>query len=462
MTIALLGCIFLMAPFVSLWKRELFVFFVLLIASQLLGLIHEFDFGFAGYFDINAIIVILSGFAIGMSANRLREIRGSVLAKYFIPIVILWIYGTMGPYWRGHSSLFYSIKYSKQFLSYISYFAVFLFLRNQKQVDRSWKFIGWLAVYLSVFEIAGICTRGYVFSLFQYDYRPEPPIFYKVYPPVYTVMIIAFLQVLYELLFNKKRTGRAWVFYVVNSLGILFTFFRSYYLALCAAIPLVLAMKGSLGKAAKSAVLIGVVVGVSTLGIAGISSKNLGLGDAFDSFIGSGVRELVHHTGGSLVGRDIVSQGRMAIAHERYWMGWGFIDKDSEMGRRMGRRLGRGLGLGAVGGVDTGMIDKGYLDVEMKFGMIGLVVLYGTMSFLGLRLVRLLRSVDDIKFQARIFAAAAFVFILIIVQYVHASLTYQFAVLPLSIILGLIDRESMLLRKRTKSSEAPPVTGGSK
>jgi hypothetical protein len=310
-----------------------------------------------------------------------------------------------------------------------------------------------MAVYLSVFELAGNVSRGYVFSLFQYTYRPEQSIFYKVYPPIYTVMVIAFFQAIYGLLFDSKRRIKAWVYLAVNGLGILLTFFRSYYLALCAAIPLVFALKGSLAKALKSTAVIGLVSAASVFAIFVISNKQWSLGDTFDSFVGSGLTELTRHTGGSLVGRDIVSQGRMAIAQERYWMGWGFIDKDSEIGRRLGRRLNRGF----IGGTDIGMVDKGYLDVAMKFGVIGCVLLYGTTVLMGLRLVRLLRSVADVTFQARIFAAAALAFVLLIVQYVHADLTRQFGVLPLSIILGLIDREYTLRKRKERSAQEPSI-----
>ena len=438
-TIIILCSVFVIAPILSLWRREFLVFFILLVASQALGLIHEYSFGVKGYFDINSIIVIISAFAVLASFQRVGDLRKSIFVKYFVPILLLWSYGIIYPWAAGYSSLFYSIKASKAYMNFFCFFAVFLFIRNEKQINLSWTFIGWLAVYYSIFEILGNLSYGYVFSFFQYTYRPEQTIFHKVYLPVYTVMLIFFFLALYHLLFKMKKTRKVFSL-IIYTLGVFLTFFRAYILGLCFVIPFILVMKGDKKKAIFSTSILISLIAVSLLILLTLSSGSKGYGNLFHSFVSSGIEELYYYRGGSLVGRDAVARGRKIIVEKKLWTGWGFLDKDSNMGKKLRPFVG------AAGAGELGFVDKGYLDVVSKFGIIGCVILYGTFVLVFFRLIGLLKAEKSLDFQAKVFACAGCVLIFLCVQLTHADLTRQYGILPLSIIMGLIDREYMLLK----------------
>ena len=418
--------------------RAMYIFFILLTASQVLGIVHEYDFGIAGYSDINSILVLLFIVAIVTSLNYFKDFEKTLFLKPFVIIMLLGFYGIIYPYSNGSSSLFYSVKASKEYLNYLAYFAVFLFIRNQKEIDLSWKFIVWLATYYTIIELAGNISHGYVLSILQYIYRPEEKIFTVVVLPIYTVIIVMFFVSIFKFLIIKKQRIFKIFSLVFYTLGVLLTFFRVYILGATASIYILLLFKGQITKAFTSLIVILFMLSAAVLSLFLYSGK-LSYSKIFDEFVGSGVTELYHYEGGSLIGRDTVTEGRRKLIKQRPWFGFGFLDKKSELGIKIKHLVGE------AGAGEIGFVDKGYLDVVAKFGLIGCIIFYGAFIIIILRHLRILTEIDSLDFQAKVFASAGLIFTFLMAQFTHADLTRQFGIVPLSIIVALIEREYKLL-----------------
>ncbi len=122
------------------------------------------------------------------------------------------------------------------------------------------------------------------------------------------------------------------------------------------------------------------------------------------------------------------------------YVGYGFIDKDSEAGILFRKQI--------IGDL-LGFIDKGDLDVALKFGYLGQVLLYGTFAYFSWSLIRIARQNIQPLLSVRCLALATTVIVFLVVQPVHAPLTYSFGLLPFGIALGLIDRERILAMRKT-------------
>jgi hypothetical protein len=120
------------------------------------------------------------------------------------------------------------------------------------------------------------------------------------------------------------------------------------------------------------------------------------------------------------------------------YLGFGFIDKDSEYGQRVQR---------LVAGKTLGFLDKGNVDVVLKFGYVGAATLYGTVAALMVTLVALARRHGRTLLGVRALTVSAVLVVFLIVQPVHAPLTYSFGLLPLGLALGLLDREQWLINR---------------
>ena len=441
MTTFLLIITFLVITFILIFfKRSFLVFSIFLIASQAFGFFHEYSFGFSGYFDINSILVIIYITTILFSLKNWKQLGSSIFLKFFVGLFVLWLFGVLYPYFLNFSALFYSIKESKEYLNYLSFFSVYLFLNSESELSFAWYSIQFFAIYFCFLEILYIFLGPSTFSFIQYTWRPEQSAFIKVYIPVFTIIIIFFFYHFYNFILIKHSFYR-FIALMIFGLGILFTFFRAYILSTLFSIPSLLFFIQKRIKSLYSIIIIIPVLFTSLLVIS-LHSTSINFLDVFDSFVGSGIRELYHYEGGSLQGRDAATQGRYELIKQRPYFGWGFLDKDSSMGKKIRKKVGYFSGAGEIG-----FVDKGYLDVIAKFGIVGSIIFYAIFICIFFKLIKFIRSSEDYFLSSILFAAAGLVFVFIGSQLTHANLTRQFGILPLSIILAIIDKHHYLTSK---------------
>jgi hypothetical protein len=422
-----------------LFSRGTAVLLLLLPASQMLGLIDPLAIAAKGIFDIHLFILIITLGLILLSAHRLRELSLATFVIPYLILLLLWIYGVVFPVATNNSSLFYSLKASKEFMTAFTYFGVFLFLRTERDVEWGWRFLLWLGLYYSGLEILSQVLGETLLKHMTFDYRREAHWFWKVYVSFWPVILITFLHAFFELTQYARRSHLS---LFLGTCGILLTFFRSYLIGVVGAIPLCLLLaRQSVLRIASKGLLLGGMIAVAILVVTLLISGSLdSMGKMFDLFISSGFDEIQTQKSGALEGREVYAKERRKILNGSPYVGYGFIDKDSEAGILFRKQI-----IGEL----LGFIDKGDLDVALKFGYLGQVLLYGTFAYLSWSLIRIARQNIQPLLSVRCLALATTVIVFLVVQPVHAPLTYSFGLLPFGIALGLIDRERILAMRKT-------------
>lgn len=419
----------------TMLNRAAYILLFLLPASQVFGLIDADWLVAKGVFDYNALFMIIIIAGVAMSLSRLPELQGRLFAAPILVFMGLWLYGVLYPVYQHYSTLFYSLKASREFVTLLAYFSVFLVLRTQAHVEQGWRFIYLVALFYSAIEIAALPLGDKLMQYFNYPYGLDGEYFWHVGLPFWSVILIAFMTTFFEFALGASRPmWRLWL----SGIGLLLTFFRSYLLAAMAAIPVVLLLSGQglLRTAGKGMMLMGLLAAL-LLGLGVLIGGGEGLKQISEEFVISGVTEAMTDTGGSLGGRARYVKDREKIFEESPYLGYGFIDKESDLGKVFRARMTYG---------DTlGFVDKGDIDLKLKFGYVGTIVLVLTVLFIVTRLVRLARDDWPLTFKARCLSLATILLVFLIVQPVHAPLTYSFALLPFAITLGLVEREYYLL-----------------
>ncbi len=417
-----------------LFSRGAAVLLLLLPASQMLGLVDPMAIAVKGSFDIHLYIVIFTLGLTLMSVHRLGELCRAVFIIPFLLLGFLWIYGVVFPVATDNSSLFFSLKASKEFMSVFTYFGVFLFLRTEKDVEWGWRCLLWLGLYYSGLEILSQVLGETLLRHLSFDYRREAHWFWKVYVSFWPVIVIAFLHSFFEM---TQSIGRSHIGLALSICGILLTFFRSYLLGLLGAIPLCLLLaRQRLGKiTAKAALLGGIILMAVVVVTILIGGDFESMERMFDQFVSSGINELQTQKGGAIEGREAFAKDRRRILNDSPYLGYGFIDKESKAGIAFQKQ---------IKGDMLGFIDKGDLDVALKFGHLGQILLYGTFLYFSVNLIRLARQNIQPLFSVRCLSLATTVIVFLVVQPVHAPLSYSFGLLPFGIAMGLIERERVL------------------
>ncbi|MDF0666485.1 MAG: O-antigen ligase family protein [Nitrospira sp.] len=429
-----LAAVVALGSLLFVFSRGTAVLLMLLPASQMLGLVDPMSIAVKGIFDIHLYIVLVTLGLVLLSLPRLRELYQATFIVPYLILCLFWIYGVALPVVAENSSLFLSLKASKEFMSVFSYFGVFLFLRTEKDVEWGWRCLLGLGLYYSGLEILSQVFGETLLKQMSFDYRREAHWFWKVYVSFWPVIVITFLHSFFEL---TQSAGRANIRLVLTLCGILLTFFRSYLLGVLGAIPVCLLLVRQrlvkiLSKAAQLGSLIAASVWVVAIVIGGSFDA---IERMFDQFISSGINEFQSQKGGAIEGREVFARERRIILNKNPYVGYGFIDKDSKAGLLFQKQ---------IKGDMLGYIDKGDLDVALKFGYPGQFLLYGTFVCFSWCLIQLARQKIRPLLTVRCLSLAATIFVFLVVQPVHAPLTYSFGLLPFGIALGLIEREKMI------------------
>lgn len=420
------------------FSRGAAVLLLLLPASQVLGLVRSTSIAERGVVDVHLILALVILGLIIVSLNHLHDV---MKARLILPVLVLigfWIYGVVYPLRHDESTLFYSVKASKEFITVFSYFAILLFLRTERDVLWGWRCLLGLGLYYSILEVAVQVSGEGLLTHLTFDYQREGRWFWKVFVSFWPVILITFFHSFFGV---GLRVSRSYFSLLLSSFGLLLTFFRSYLLGAAGAIPLVLFLaRRGLGSIGFQMMFFGTVMGATILLAAFVAGGKFAVpGGVLDQFVLSGIRELQTQQGGSIEGREVFAQARREILQRSPYMGFGFIEKDSKAGRRFQEHM--------IG--DTlGFIDKGDVDTALKFGIVGRAVLYAMFAYVAWALIRLATQRLRPTLESRCLAMAATIVVYLVVQPFHAPLTYSFGLLPLGIALGLIDRERLLVLRQ--------------
>ena len=420
----------------NLIKKHFNTLTILLINSYLLGFIDRDSFGILNKFDLNAICLILYLYLIATNFS-LERLRHSIWAKYFIILLLLYVFGVFYPFLRGYSTLFWSIKEGKEYIHYLAFFAIYLSVRKESDLKWSWLYIVLLALYYGFLEIAYI-FGVYKINILHYLYRQDSVLgIVKVYQPIFSIVFLALFYLLWKSIIMKDRNYFQLVF--LFSAG-LYTAFRSYilgsFIALGACFLTMFKRQYFFKGSSLYALIVLFTIFIFSVTISGSMSKRFTKN--FDNYIFSGVREFVIQKGGSLEGRKAVNKFRWEYFNKQPWLGYGFIDKNSKLGLRIFKKY-RG---------ELTMIDTGYLDALIKFGIIGSLVFYGIFLRIVFLLIKIVKQSNSKKVKVQGAALFCFLITLLAAQVTHAGLTFSFGIVPLAIGMGLLDSKCYLQRQK--------------
>lgn len=413
-------------------NRAALILVIAVLGSSCFGLLDPLNFAVKGVFDNFLLFVLLFGLLSLISLKEFGRLQQGIFVWLVWLHVLLWVLGVLLPIIKGYSTAFFALKASKEFLMILAYFAVFLFIRTQQEVEQAWRFVFiWSAIY-SCIELAAQLLGASMWDLLTYALRPEPPFFWKIYPPFWIVILVTFLHLYYELALGlKSRIALLGLAFM----GLILTFFRSYLLATFVVVPalLFLAKQGVV----KTMIRISTFVAGSLICIV-LASLMFGGGlsaveKLADDFVFSAIRELQDQTGGSLAGRAVFAEEREKILEKSPYTGFGFIEKQSDFGRSVSKHLTGDM---------LGFIDKGDVDLKLKFGSVGfyfLLLVY--VFFIGKAILLVRKGGISPILKVRMLTVASLMTIYLLVLPVHAALTHGFAILPLFICLGLVDRQ---------------------
>jgi hypothetical protein len=416
-------------------SRGTLVLAMLVPGSQMFGLLDPMVFAVRGVLDIHLLIMMLCALVGVCAIGHARDFREAKFKRYILILGLLWIYGVIYPVSHGYSSLFLALKASKEFMTLFVYATVFLFLRTQQDVEAGWKVLIAFGILYSLIELAGLILGRTVLELLHFHYWQEGR-YWKVLLPFWPVILIACLHGLF---LHVLGLSRAYGSLLVCTFGLFLTFFRSYVLATLAVAPVVQALgPGRLSTLlSRGSVALASVAMVTLFAVVLVGGSGVSFGKVYDTFIGSGLAELRSQRGGSLEGREVFANERRRVLAMNPNFGFGFVDREAIGWLHLEQKLT---------GDHLGFIDKGDVDTAITFGRVGRVVLYGTFAALAIRLIRMARRTGSPQMAARCLALASTIGVFLVVQPVHAPLTYSFGLLPLGIGLGLLEREALLRR----------------
>lgn len=421
------------------WNRGAILAVILLPASELLGLLDPMSMAIKGVFDIHALTMI---FVMLMLVASMARVSDFGEAKFFAPFLVLaafWLYGWIMPVVRGESTALQSLEASKEFMMLFAYPAAFLFLRTQRELQLAWRLLIGLGAYYCVLEIVAQFAGPGLLNRLTYFYRADDFGLWKVYVQFWAVILYFFLYYFFLYLIGGRFR---FVMILLGAVGMFLTFYRSYLLAMVVAIPVVLMLaRASLTRMIKAGTgaLVGLfaVIAATAVLATGRTSDIAEIGDAL---VFSGIEDITRGSGGSLEGRREHGAELYNLADRRPWFGYGFINQQSQLASK--------LNLPGFSASVLGFVDKGAADIVVKFGYLGGALVYLTFGWIALRSIGIAIRAPVADLSSKALSIAAVIVISFIVQPVHAPLTYSFALLPLALAMGIVEREFLETQRR--------------
>lgn len=418
-----------------LWNRGAVVAVLLLPASEMLGFVDPMVFAVKGAFDIHSLAM---GVVIVMLLAGMARLGDLFRARFFAPFIILaalWLAGVSMPPLRGESSWFQALEASKEFMMILLYPATFLFLRTSREVRVAWWLLVGLGAYYCALEIIAQVAGVSLLHTLTYFFRPDDFGLWKVYVQFWAVILYFFLYYVFRW---AARGDFRPAMLLLGSAGMFLTFYRSYMLATMVAVPAVLLlarapMLGMLKAGIGGFVTLFAVVATAAVFVTGRGGD---VGGVADALVFSGIEEISRDSGGSLDGRREHSADLYRLAEQRPGFGYGFVNQEAPLAAK--------LNLPGFSASVLGFVDKGSADVLVKFGYVGGATLYLAFFWMLLRAIGIAKRHAFTDVSSKALSIAAVILISFIVQPVHAPLTYSFALLPLALALGIVDRERFL------------------
>lgn len=396
--------------FLDIKNPTYFVIFYLLLTTKFLGII---DFSLIqiqgmefGVFGINFLTTILSIKNLKLAKNKLG-ING-----FIILIFLLLVYGILKPVLFGVSGILQSLVASKEFWSYSILFYTIV-NKNKINVIKIISFVKILGVYLALIYIIGLVMPDLV-----------PPFYYtdsyvRVAYPSYIVIAI------YLLAAEIKGNGLSFLPLIKVGVAFLGLFLSGRFsLNITTFIGVIVIIYGfdrnfklrriNLIKIIIFSVLSSILILLIDLDLV-IQSYEL-------------IANIIDGSAVEISSRAQYNEFRFQAINEKKWLGYGFVHHSASIMDSFDinttNRFTRSFGV----------IDSGYVDFLIKFGIVGLVLfLFNYCRIIYNSLIIIRRTEYSISMTV-------FLISLIFINYTWSVLTYPMGIVPMAIAILIINR----------------------
>jgi O-antigen ligase len=330
------------------WKfPNAFLSIYILLFTEFLGLI---KFEWLGNFSTSNILFIFNTIIAIILIIKINKDSIKIYKIILFPI-LLFIYGIISPIIQNYSTFLYALADGKDFLSYLLIPYLILYSNNISEVyiKKAIIITGLiLSIYCIIFSSTGWAPPGY---------RPSEGFGEIIYLKHASIIPLALLIVI-----SNKNIFFKPVSYLCISLltiGLAIQPHRSLFLATIFMIAIYTILYGHIKQKIKYALLITIFI-ITTTALANNQY-------VIDNII-SPIDEILYSTG-SIAARDNINNLRMDYFYKSPLIGYGFIDEKSNLGEKIF------FSSYSKYSQTLGVVDSGYLDLLIRFGITGTLFL---------------------------------------------------------------------------------------
>ena len=353
---------------------------------------------------LSVAILSLSGWT--FSNRMVRLLLACVLG--------LTAFGILYPFFLGYSSIRWAVVDGKDMFEYTA-LAYLVFHSRRFDFDYFLRLFCSVGVGLTVVLVVGrvfhYCPPGYVFVWGTHVVHVHHSLY----------MSLAACLVASRILRARISLPDVSLFLLL-AVGLLLQGHRSVTLLMLFVVSLgCLVRTLSVGKVVAILAVAPVVLGIGFLGD----------GRLFDTHVLGLIRELRDEDLGAIASRHYLNAERRRYMENRPLLGYGFIDETSSLGasieRRSFNRFDRSLGV----------VDSGYVDMRVRFGIVGMSAFCLVLGLLLLKKARALRSLEDAQTAMLLFLFGCF-----FVNYTLSVFTYRCGIGSICVAIHLLCRET--------------------
>lgn len=346
--------IYIYALLLSLKKPVYYMWLYLLVSTQFLGFVDFKAFEIQGIFNVMFYLNVTTILSIAILVINKRTLAKKG-CRFLISIAGIFTFGVLYPVYLGYSTVASSVTDGKDFLCY-SFLGYLLLNKNKIKIDSIYNVLTFIGLSLSIIVIiaktSGLSPPAYL--PINEELGPQSGI--HVYFP--TFISLAFFLQIGNIIKNKSTYRNIWII-IILFIGLLLQGHRSVFLATLAGTLFLIFFRGSLNLKVNTIFCIMVIL-TGVFFLAGT--------DTLSGIFVEPLHEILQGEG-AIAARININYLRLIEIRNRPLLGHGFIDETSPFGEYFEliktSRFNQSLGV----------VDSGYIDLLIRFGIIGTVIL---------------------------------------------------------------------------------------
>lgn len=344
--------IFIVVGFVAYRFPLVFLVIYLVVFTRAFGFLEEDTLKSIGIpnllFCLNFILLILSSYFICFRKNKLAR------TPYTLAL-LFWLYGLIYPFVTEDSDLINSLTDGKDMLAY---FLVSYLISVRRRINHSAviKLVVVSGSILSVITLVFITT-----GIHPPEYAPVSGAgdVLKGLHTRFASLIALALIVVFGASLKTRITPTSFFLILLFVLALGLQGHRAIFL--CTLTVLLLTPLFLNQQALRIRLLMSYMIGSLLLTMIAFNH--------IDNYIVKPVTEIINQDGGSFIGRATYDAQRWNYIYQSPLMGYGFINEESKLGLEFGENSTSRFSS------TMGSVDSGYVDILIRFGIVGLLIM---------------------------------------------------------------------------------------